>query len=498
MLVNAVHWFNPLAWLMARESSRNVELCCDDDVLCHADGPTRKHYGEVLLRTAAGSTYPAFSTHFGSGKRQLKERLANLFQAKKNSAVLVCVMLAAALLAGGLVACESGTPEKTAPVAGEIYATFDFMEQAEGTDYEIVKLTVVDYDPETDTVGEGSEAQTFIMADDVLVRQGEGENTTSPGKKGTEDRKRELINFFFWPMLRSTFPPGEGDLIELVLNEEGEVAQMTWRRMKAAEDVEPSERPPVLSEISNLPWELSRTDSPYKDKNVEMVYGMTVEEPMDFTMTVVGTAGKITLGIKEKDTGTYAYEKREFDSESDTFHLEPGDYDVELRVEYFQGSYHLVGAKTRNLWPVEGEYRINSHFWLGEHNFTGTPGDHTGCDISAPAGTPVRVVADGTVTEVSDNSVFVEHNDRLQTRYAGLKDVAVTVGETVERGTILGAVWDTVEKPAGLEPFHGTTSLHYEYLVDGQWVNPLDNEYFNYVKANGTALSRGDLNAPQW
>lgn len=110
LLTNAVHWFNPLVWWMVREASRNLELCCDDEVVRAKDAGFRRRYGEILLHTAAGCRAPALSTYFGGGKKLLKGRLANLFQKKKNSAAAVCVVLALALPAGSLVACESAAP----------------------------------------------------------------------------------------------------------------------------------------------------------------------------------------------------------------------------------------------------------------------------------------------------------------------------------------------------------------------------------------------------
>ena len=107
VLCTCVHWFNPLVWWLGREAGRNLELCCDDGVLQGGGAGARRRYGALLLRTAAGSTLP-FSTRFGGGKGQLKHRLTNLFEKKRNSAALVGVVLAAALLAGGLVACREG------------------------------------------------------------------------------------------------------------------------------------------------------------------------------------------------------------------------------------------------------------------------------------------------------------------------------------------------------------------------------------------------------
>lgn len=105
-LACAVHWFNPLVWRMAREAGRCVELCCDEDVVRGRDRAFRRAYGEILLKTAAGAgRAPALSARMGGGKGYLKVRLSNLFAKKKNSAALVCAVLAAAMLGGSLVSC---------------------------------------------------------------------------------------------------------------------------------------------------------------------------------------------------------------------------------------------------------------------------------------------------------------------------------------------------------------------------------------------------------
>lgn len=113
-----VNWFNPLVWLMDRAARRNLELCCDSAVVRGLSGDERRRYGNLLLDASASRPIP-FSTCFSGGKTQMKERLLNLFVHKRNSAVLVGLVLAAALLAGGLVACEQsgGAESPKAPDA---------------------------------------------------------------------------------------------------------------------------------------------------------------------------------------------------------------------------------------------------------------------------------------------------------------------------------------------------------------------------------------------
>lgn len=73
---------------------------------------------------------------------------------------------------------------------------------------------------------------------------------------------------------------------------------------------------------------------------------------------------------------------------------------------------------------------------------------HSGVDLSAPTGTPVRAVAAGTVVLTgahyfSGNSVFIDHGDDLITMYFHLDRIDVEQGETVDRGQTLGTVGAT-------------------------------------------------------
>ena len=113
LLANAVHWFNPLVWWMAREAGRNLELCCDEAVIRSLNGGGRRAYGQVLLQAAADASGPALSTRFGSGKGQLKDRLGNLFLKKRRGVPLLCCALALVLALGGLVACEQAEGGET-------------------------------------------------------------------------------------------------------------------------------------------------------------------------------------------------------------------------------------------------------------------------------------------------------------------------------------------------------------------------------------------------
>lgn len=51
--VCAIHWFNPLVWLMARAAERDTELACDEGALRHLTDGQRAAYGRAILAAAA-------------------------------------------------------------------------------------------------------------------------------------------------------------------------------------------------------------------------------------------------------------------------------------------------------------------------------------------------------------------------------------------------------------------------------------------------------------
>ncbi|MBA4373526.1 MAG: hypothetical protein C0402_11775 [Thermodesulfovibrio sp.] len=119
-------------------------------------------------------------------------------------------------------------------------------------------------------------------------------------------------------------------------------------------------------------------------------------------------------------------------------------------------------------WPVAG--RVTSSFGERDHPRSGEPKFHTGIDIAAEPGTPVKATADGIVSFSGwsgggGNLAVIEHGFGFSTYYAHNRMVVVKVGQKVRRGEVIGYVGSTGNSTG--------PHLHYEIIRSGKVVNPL-------------------------
>jgi murein DD-endopeptidase MepM/ murein hydrolase activator NlpD len=124
-------------------------------------------------------------------------------------------------------------------------------------------------------------------------------------------------------------------------------------------------------------------------------------------------------------------------------------------------------ADAPSLWPLEG--RIGSSFGERQDPINGEGAFHSGIDIEAPSGTPVRAAADGDVTEATMNAgygreVVIDHGHDVLTVYGHLSAMAVVPGQHVLRGQVIGNVGQTGRATG--------PHLHYEVRVHKVPVNP--------------------------
>ena len=126
-------------------------------------------------------------------------------------------------------------------------------------------------------------------------------------------------------------------------------------------------------------------------------------------------------------------------------------------------------------WPID-----RSQFWLSSlfgkrKKPNGSWGFHSGIDMAALKGTPVKAAAGGTVIEARyaqgyGNTVVIKHNNKYKTRYAHLDKIIAKKGQKVSRGQLIGKVGDTgFVRKSGKDASH----LHFELYAFGKKINPL-------------------------
>jgi len=119
------------------------------------------------------------------------------------------------------------------------------------------------------------------------------------------------------------------------------------------------------------------------------------------------------------------------------------------------------------IWPVVG--RITSPYGFRRCPFTGVRQFHTGIDIGAPTGTPIRAAMGGRVAHVGydrvfGNNVIINHHSGFRTLYAHMSVVRVRPGAVVQTGERIGDVGST-----GLST---GPHLHFTVFRHGATVNP--------------------------
>jgi murein DD-endopeptidase MepM/ murein hydrolase activator NlpD len=114
------------------------------------------------------------------------------------------------------------------------------------------------------------------------------------------------------------------------------------------------------------------------------------------------------------------------------------------------------------IWPVSGP--ITSPFGPRWGRF------HYGIDIGVPTGTPIHAAAAGNVIVCGSdggygNLVVLDNGGNVATAYAHQSEIAVTCGQHVEQGQVIGYV--------GCTGHCFGPHLHFEVRINGQPVDPL-------------------------
>lgn len=147
-------------------------------------------------------------------------------------------------------------------------------------------------------------------------------------------------------------------------------------------------------------------------------------------------------------------------------------------------------ADAPSMWPLQG--RVGSSFGQREDPISGEGAFHSGLDIDAPYGTPVRAAADGDVADAGMNAgygreIVLSHGHDVSTVYGHLSAIAVSLGQHVTRGQVIGYVGQSGRATG--------PHLHYEVRVHKVPVNPhkyLRNTYTELANLDSSIKPTGN------
>ena len=123
LAANAMHWFNPVVYLMLRQADEDIELACDSAATDGLELPERAAYSRTLLAAVQSSVraLPA-TTCFGGTVERLKRRITNVLGAQKKRGLgVVALVLALTLTAGCAVSWGERGRKNDDPFDGSRY-----------------------------------------------------------------------------------------------------------------------------------------------------------------------------------------------------------------------------------------------------------------------------------------------------------------------------------------------------------------------------------------
>ncbi|OPX83246.1 MAG: Murein DD-endopeptidase MepM [Pelotomaculum sp. PtaB.Bin013] len=201
-----------------------------------------------------------------------------------------------------------------------------------------------------------------------------------------------------------------------------------------------------------------------RQETVEEEIPYQVEEEMDDSL-LSGEKKVVKSGVPGQRIATYLI-TRENGLETDRKICQQNIISQPSNEIVVRGSQTLLasrGGSARVSWPCGGG--IVSPFGMRGGAM------HEGIDIGADYGDSVAAAAGGTVISAGwdggyGKAVVVSHGGGVATRYAHLSTISVAVGQSVDRGELIGLVGSTGNSTG--------PHLHFEVIVDGQQRNPVN------------------------
>jgi murein DD-endopeptidase MepM/ murein hydrolase activator NlpD len=203
----------------------------------------------------------------------------------------------------------------------------------------------------------------------------------------------------------------------------------------------------------------------------DQVYRVILDStPLPATMREAGTGGSEKLDLNlVKDFSFIVQNFVAIDKLKHQADVEMQSYD---ELEKILDDKLIAWSARPAIQPINNKEleRLHLTYGLRFHPIFKVFKDHKGLDFAAPHGTPIYATGDGKVSMAYfsgsyGNVIYIDHGYDFETRFAHLSRFAVSPGQNVLRGQIIGYVGNTGHSVA--------PHLHYEILFKGEHINPI-------------------------
>ena len=228
---------------------------------------------------------------------------------------------------------------------------------------------------------------------------------------------------------------------------------------------------PTTAKASNIVTLTSKTDFVKQNEPIKLASSTTSQEEIISSQTdALGISTFLSDSEKyteEKvETSTIEIARVNLNSKVDTaIEEEKARKEEEERIKNMPDVNGIKLATAPITGTITSRYGVSSSIRSSRH---------TGLDIAATKGTPIKVVADGTVTFARYNGSYgylvkVNHGNGVETWYAHTSKMYVTVGQEVKAGDVIALVGSTGNSTG--------PHLHFEIRINGEHVNPQNYLY---------------------
>ena len=122
LIATALHWFNPIVYLIARSIEVLCEMSCDTEVVRSTDADKRQYYSEAILKVARyhSKLKTNLSTNFYGGKKSMKKRILSIMDtSKKRTGIVVVCAIVLLTLGTGTAFAVNAASESTSKSTSE-------------------------------------------------------------------------------------------------------------------------------------------------------------------------------------------------------------------------------------------------------------------------------------------------------------------------------------------------------------------------------------------